>query len=66
MIVEFKGIKPKIGSNVFIAPTATVIGNVEIHDNANIWFGTVIKGDRAPIVMAATRISRTNESNPQG
>jgi len=51
MIIEFKGIKPKIGSNVFIAPTATVIGDVEIHDNANIWFGTVVRGDRAPIVI---------------
>lgn len=51
MIVEFMGIKPKIGSNVFIAPTATVIGNVEIHDNANIWFGTVVRGDRSPIVI---------------
>lgn len=51
MIIEFNGIYPKIGANVFIAPNATVIGDVDIKDNASIWFGTVIRGDRAPIVI---------------
>ena len=51
MIIEFNGIRPRIGVNVFIAPTATVIGDVEIKDNANIWYGTVLRGDRAPIVI---------------
>ena len=51
MLIEFMGIEPKIGRNVFIAPTAVVIGNVEIKDNASIWFGSVIRGDRAPIVI---------------
>lgn len=51
MILEYKGVKPKIGTNVFVAPTAVVIGNVEIKDNASIWYGTVIRGDRAPIVI---------------
>ncbi len=51
MIIEYEGIKPKIGLNVFIAPTATVIGDVEIKDNASIWYGTVLRGDRAPIVI---------------
>lgn len=37
MIIEYEGVKPKIGLNVFIAPTATVIGDVEIKDNASIW-----------------------------
>lgn len=36
---------PKIGKDVFIAPTATVVGDVEIEDGANIWYGTVIRGD---------------------
>ncbi len=51
MIIEYKGIKPKIGTNVFVAPTAMVVGDVEIKDNASIWYGTVIRGDRAPIVI---------------
>jgi len=49
MILEYKGKKPKIGSNVFIAPTATVIGDVEIADGVSIWYGAVLRGDLAPI-----------------
>jgi len=49
MIMEYKGKKPRIGNNVFIAPTATVIGDVEICDHASIWFGAVLRGDMAPI-----------------
>jgi len=49
MILEYKGKKPKIGDNVFIAPNATVIGDVVIEDNASIWYNTVIRGDLAPV-----------------
>jgi carbonic anhydrase/acetyltransferase-like protein (isoleucine patch superfamily) len=51
MILEFNGHTPKIGKNVFIAPTAMVIGKVEIKDNANIWYGTVLRGDMAAITV---------------
>jgi carbonic anhydrase/acetyltransferase-like protein (isoleucine patch superfamily) len=51
MIIEFEGIMPKIGANVFVASTAAVIGEVEILENANIWFGAVLRGDMAPIVI---------------
>jgi carbonic anhydrase/acetyltransferase-like protein (isoleucine patch superfamily) len=51
MILEYKGHKPKIGKNVFIAPTATIIGDVEIKDNSSIWYGTVLRGDMAPIIV---------------
>jgi carbonic anhydrase/acetyltransferase-like protein (isoleucine patch superfamily) len=51
MILDYTGARPKIGKNVFIAPTAVVIGNVEIMDNANIWFGTVVRGDRDTITI---------------
>jgi carbonic anhydrase/acetyltransferase-like protein (isoleucine patch superfamily) len=40
MIIEYEGKNPKIGLNVFIAPTATVIGEVEINDRASIWYGS--------------------------
>ena len=45
MIMEFKGKRPKIGNNVYIAPNAVVIGDVEIGDGSSIWFNTVIRGD---------------------
>lgn len=56
MILEYKGLKPRIGSNVFIAPTAVVIGNVSIGDRASIWYGTVLRGDRDTITIG----NRTN------
>lgn len=51
MIFEFKGIAPIIGKNVFIAPTAVIIGNVEIKDNASVWYGTVVRGDMERITI---------------
>lgn len=51
MILEYSGHKPKIGKNVFIAPTAVVIGNVELKDGASIWYGTVVRGDRDAIIV---------------
>ena len=49
MILKYNGFEPKIGKNVFIAPTATIIGNVEIADGASIWYGTVVRGDTSYI-----------------
>jgi carbonic anhydrase/acetyltransferase-like protein (isoleucine patch superfamily) len=49
MIETFNGVRPRIGANVFIAPTAAVIGDVEIMDGASVWYGAVIRGDLAPI-----------------
>ena len=51
MIIEHQGIMPKIGIDVFIAPTAVIIGDVTIKDGASIWFNAVIRGDEAPIVV---------------
>ena len=45
MIYEFKGMKPKIHKSCFIAPSADIIGNVEIGENSSVWFGVVIRGD---------------------
>ncbi|MFZ7126015.1 MAG: gamma carbonic anhydrase family protein [Desulfobacterales bacterium] len=51
MIMEIDGIRPTIGANVFIAPTAVVIGNVSIGDGASIWYNTVIRGDTESITI---------------
>ncbi len=53
MILPYKGKMPVIGKNVFIAPTAVIIGDVIIEDNASIWFGAVIRGDRDTITIGA-------------
>ena len=44
-IVELDGVVPTIGEDVFLAPTAVLVGDVRVGDRANIWFGTVLRGD---------------------
>ena len=45
LIVPHKGFVPKIARSAFIAPNATLVGDVEIGENANIWFGVILRGD---------------------
>jgi len=51
MIIEYEGKRPRIGQDVFIAPTAVVIGDVEIGDGASVWYGVVLRGDEGRIVI---------------
>lgn len=51
MIIEYNGIRPTIAGDVFVAPNATIIGNVTIESGANIWFGAVLRGDEGAIVI---------------
>jgi carbonic anhydrase/acetyltransferase-like protein (isoleucine patch superfamily) len=45
MIYEYKGLKPKIGKNCFVAQSADIIGDLTIGDDCSIWFGSVIRAD---------------------
>jgi carbonic anhydrase/acetyltransferase-like protein (isoleucine patch superfamily) len=45
MLIEFDGKRPQIGNEVFIAPTAVLIGDVQVGDKASIWFNAVLRGD---------------------
>lgn len=42
---------PKVGQNCFIAPNATIVGDVEMGDDCSIWFNAVIRGDVNAIRM---------------
>ena len=53
LILPFRGVRPRIAAGAFIAPGAVVIGDVEIGEDANIWFGCVLRGDIAGIVVGA-------------
>lgn len=45
LIYEYKGIRPTIGDDVFLAPGVIILGDVTIEDYANIWFHSVARGD---------------------
>lgn len=53
LILPYRGVMPTIADGVFVAPTATVIGDVEIGPECAIWFGVTIRGD-----MNVIRIGR--------
>ena len=53
MIIELNGVRPTIAPDVYIAPTAVVIGNVTIGSGSSIWFGAVVRGDSGPISIGA-------------
>jgi carbonic anhydrase/acetyltransferase-like protein (isoleucine patch superfamily) len=40
---------PTIHESVFVADTATIIGQVTLEENASVWFGASIRGDNEPI-----------------
>ena len=49
IILPYKGIRPKFAQNVFVAPGASVIGNVELKSGSSVWFGCVLRGDERAI-----------------
>lgn len=53
MILNYLDKHPQIAKDAFIAPTATIIGDVTIASGANVWYGSVIRGDLAPITIGA-------------
>ena len=48
-IIELGGVAPKIAEDAFIAPTAVLIGDVEVAAGASVWFGAVLRGDNSAI-----------------
>jgi carbonic anhydrase/acetyltransferase-like protein (isoleucine patch superfamily) len=45
-IFTFSGVEPEISPSAFVAPSATLIGDVRIGAGASVWFGSVLRGDR--------------------
>jgi carbonic anhydrase/acetyltransferase-like protein (isoleucine patch superfamily) len=51
--LPFQGTTPSVADDVFIAANATLIGAVDIHANASIWFGAVLRADGDRITVGA-------------
>jgi len=50
-VLSFEGRSPKLGRDVWLAPTATVIGHATLGDRVSLWFGAVIRADTLAIVI---------------
>lgn len=58
MILALPGKPPRLGARGFVAPNATVVGDVVLGDDVSIWFGAVLRGD-------VERLTVGNGSNVQ-
>ncbi len=50
-IYELDGVSPQVSASAWVADSAQVMGNVTLADDANIWFGVVIRGDTETITV---------------
>ncbi|MBD3210356.1 gamma carbonic anhydrase family protein [Candidatus Micrarchaeota archaeon] len=49
MLHEYKGKKPVIGNNCFVAESAQLVGDLELGDGSSVWFNAVVRADIAEI-----------------
>ena len=52
-LFSFEGKSPRIHPSAFIAPTAVIIGDVTIEENASVWYNAVVRSDFSPIFIRA-------------
>jgi len=50
-LFAFEGREPKVSPQAWIAPTATLVGDVLVEADASIWYGAVLRADFGPIVV---------------
>jgi carbonic anhydrase/acetyltransferase-like protein (isoleucine patch superfamily) len=50
-LYAFEGRTPDIHPTAFVAPTASIIGDVTVEEGASVWYGAVLRGDLGPIVV---------------
>lgn len=49
----FEGTRPSVHPGAFVAPTATLVGDVTIEEGASVWYGAVLRADYAPVIVRA-------------
>ena len=50
---RFGNHEPRVAADAFVAPTATLIGDVVVEEGASVWFGTVLRGEYNRIVVGS-------------
>lgn len=51
MIYPLGDLRPQIHPTAFVAPTATIIGDVVMEKDSSVWFGAILRGDSGQIVI---------------
>ncbi|MFD4352561.1 gamma carbonic anhydrase family protein [Nocardia sp. NPDC058518] len=50
-LYSFEGKSPVVAEDAFIAPTATLVGDVTVESGASVWYGAVLRGDFGPVIV---------------
>jgi carbonic anhydrase/acetyltransferase-like protein (isoleucine patch superfamily) len=50
---DLGGRRPRVHEDAYVAPTAVLIGDVELGPGASVWFGAVLRGDESSITIGA-------------
>ncbi|HSE93824.1 MAG TPA: gamma carbonic anhydrase family protein [Methylomirabilota bacterium] len=50
-LYSFEGKRPHVHPSAFVAPTAVLIGDVTVEENASVWYNAVLRADFGPIVI---------------
>jgi carbonic anhydrase/acetyltransferase-like protein (isoleucine patch superfamily) len=52
-LFAFEGVSPTVHPSAWIAPTATLIGDVTVEAQASVWYGAVLRADFGPVLIGA-------------
>jgi carbonic anhydrase/acetyltransferase-like protein (isoleucine patch superfamily) len=50
-LFSFEDLRPRIHPSAFVAPTATLVGDVIVEEGASVWYGAVVRADYAPVII---------------
>ena len=50
-LFAFEGNEPQVSPEAWIAPTATLVGDVRVEAEASVWYGAVLRADFGPIIV---------------
>ena len=52
-LYSFEGRAPQVHPDAFVAPTATLVGDVVVEAEASVWYGAVLRADFSPVIVRA-------------
>ncbi len=52
-VYRLEGVSPTLAASAYVAPNASVIGNVHLAENATVWFAATLRGDNERISIGA-------------
>src|SRR3954447_15188518 len=52
-LFAFEGKAPNVHPEAWVAPTATLVGDVTVEAGASGWYGAVLRGDYSPVIVRA-------------